>query len=75
MDYAAGVREVKAAWAAAGRSGAPQFNVFGMPPKQAAAEHMIETGFERLIFGLPSASAEQVLPLLDRYARLAEALG
>jgi hypothetical protein len=32
-------------------------------------------GFQRLIFMLPPAPADEVLPLLDTYAALAEKLG
>ena len=39
-----------------------------------AARRMIEMGFTHLIFGLPPAKADKVLPLLDQYAALAEKL-
>ncbi len=36
---------------------------------------MIETGFQRLIFMLPSEGEETIPPLLDRYAKLMESFG
>ncbi len=74
IDYAHGIRETRNAWAEAGRAGAPDFSVFGVGPDQGVAETLIETGFNRLIFGLPPAEADQVLPLLDRYAQIGFAI-
>ena len=55
----------------AGREGAPSFNIFGMGPDPEAIERMIELGFDRIIFGLPSADADTVLPMVENYAALA----
>ncbi len=74
IDYAAGIAAVRAAWAEAGRSGAPDFSIFGVGPDQARVEALIGLGFNRIIFGLPSADADTVLPLLDRYAEIGHAL-
>lgn len=71
LDYAEGVATVRSAWKARGRGGEPDFTVFGMPPKAKAIESMLALGFQRLIFPLPSADADTVMPLLDRYAALA----
>lgn len=73
LDYAAGVAEVRRCWQERGRDGEPQFNVFGVAPKRAAVESMRELGFGRQLLGLPSADADTVLPLLDKYAALAHA--
>jgi probable F420-dependent oxidoreductase len=71
IDYADGIRQTWAAWNAAGRSGAPDFSMFGVPPQQARVNELAELGFNRLVFGLPSADADTVIPLLDRLATLA----
>ena len=60
--------------AAAGRKGNPDFSIFGMGPDRARTEEMIQLGFNRVIFGLPSADADTVLPLLDRYAEIGHAV-
>ena len=46
--------------------------LFGAPTNPEALRGRIDQGFDHLIFNLPSASADEVLPLLDRYASLAE---
>lgn len=74
VDYADGMRRVREAWSAAGRSGEPDFSIFGVGPDEARARVLVEMGFNRLIFALPSADADTVLPLLDRYAALGHAL-
>jgi probable F420-dependent oxidoreductase len=51
-----------------------QLGLFAAPGKEDAARRMIEMGFTHLIFGLPPAKADKVLPLLDQYAALAEKL-
>jgi probable F420-dependent oxidoreductase len=74
VDYANGIAEVRAAWAAAGRSGEPDFSIFGVGPDEVRVRELIAYGFNRVIFALPAADADTVLPLLDRYAALAHAL-
>ncbi len=74
VDYAQGVKATREAWAAAGREGNPDFSIFGMGPDRARTEEMIQLGFNRVIFGLPSADADTVLPLLDRYAEIGHAV-
>jgi probable F420-dependent oxidoreductase len=74
VDYADGVRATREAWSAAGRKGEPDFSIFGMGPDRGRAEEMIRMGFNRVIFGLPSADADTVLPLLDRYAEIGHAI-
>ena len=71
LDYADGIARVRAAWAAAGRDGEPDFTMFGVPPKADELKRLGDLGFNRLMFGLPSAGADDLLPLLDRYAELA----
>jgi alkanesulfonate monooxygenase SsuD/methylene tetrahydromethanopterin reductase-like flavin-dependent oxidoreductase (luciferase family) len=74
LDYAAGVDQTREAWNAAGRQGEPDFSIFGMGPDQGRAEELIDVGFNRVIFGLPSADADTVMPLLDRYAEIGHAI-
>ena len=44
--------------------------LFGVRPDPEAIDRFRQMGVSRCIFGLPSAPAETVLPLLDRYATL-----
>jgi len=67
-NYAEGIAAVREAWAARGREGEPDFSLFGVPPKASAIADMQEAGFNRLLFGLPSADADTLLPLLDKLA-------
>ena len=73
IDYAEGIRLTREAWAEAGREGEPSFSVFGVGPDPAAVERLIGYGFDRLIFGLPSADADTVLPMVAKYAEIAHA--
>ena len=70
-NYAEGIAAVRKAWAARGREGEPDFSLFGVPPKAGAVADMQEAGFNRLLFGLPSADADTILPLLDKLASVA----
>ena len=45
--------------------------LFGAPDDKAQLQGRIEQGFSELIFSLPAAPAEKILPLLDSYAELA----
>ena len=74
IDYADGIRQTRAAWAEAGRSGEPDCTLFAATPNRDAVEKLIKLGFNRVVFGLPAAEADEVLPLLDRYAELAAAI-
>jgi probable F420-dependent oxidoreductase len=51
-----------------------QLALFAAPADEGPARHRIEQGFRDLVFPLPAAEAEKVLPLLDRYAELARRL-
>ncbi|MCR9279768.1 MAG: LLM class F420-dependent oxidoreductase [Pseudomonadaceae bacterium] len=73
-NYAQGIDTIKQLWAERGRAGQPDFSIFGCPPKRNKLESLVDMGFNRLIFGLPSADADTVLPLLDKYAELAGSL-
>ena len=68
IDYEAGIAALNEAWERAGRSGKPDLTVYGMGRNPAKVEAMMELGFNRILFGLPSAGREVVEPLLDGYA-------
>ena len=70
IDYAA----TREAWAAAGREGQPDFSIFGLGPDRGRVEELIEMGFNRVIFALPSADADTVMPLLDTYAEIGHSI-
>jgi probable F420-dependent oxidoreductase len=48
--------------------------LFGAPAKEDVVKQLTDAGFGHLIFGLPPAKADKVLPLLDRYAEIARKL-
>lgn len=61
---------------AAGRDPATvELGVFGVPPKPEVIEAYRAAGVARCILGLPPASADVVLPILDAYAGLVTQLG
>jgi probable F420-dependent oxidoreductase len=70
IDYAAGIAATRSAWRAAGREGEAGFSIFGVGPDEQRVEQLLALGFDRVIFALPSADADTVLPLLDRYAAI-----
>ena len=74
VDYADGIEQTREAWRAARREGEPDFSVFGLGPDQERARALIDMGFNRVIFGLPSADADTVMPMLDRYAEIGHAI-
>ena len=51
-----------------------QLGVFGVPPKPDLAKQLIDWGFSHLIFGLPPAKADKVMPMLDTYSEIAAKL-
>jgi probable F420-dependent oxidoreductase len=48
--------------------------VFGVPAKEEIINGLVEAGFERLIFWLPPAPEDEIVPRLDRYAKFIESL-
>lgn len=71
VDYAAGIGSIRAGWKDNGREGTPDFTIFGVGADPTRLDELISMGFNRIVFGLPAADADTVLPLLDRYAALA----
>ncbi|MFN0026011.1 MAG: LLM class F420-dependent oxidoreductase [Acidimicrobiales bacterium] len=71
-DLGAQITQIRQMATDAGRDPATlEFGQFGTPAKPEIVEAMIEIGLSRIVFGLPPAPADKVLPLLDRYAELA----
>jgi probable F420-dependent oxidoreductase len=74
LDYEDGIRQIRTAWTEAQREGEPDLSIFGVGPDEQRARELMAMGFNRIIFALPSADADQVLPMLDRYAALAHGI-
>ena len=70
-DYSQGIENTRAAWRRAEREGEPDFSIFGVAHERKAVEELISIGFNRIIFGLPSANADIVLPLVEKLATIA----
>ncbi len=71
FDPVAGMGQLRAAADEAGRDMSTlSMTVFRAPPDAAALAGYAEAGVERVLFGLPSADRDTVLPLIDEYARL-----
>ncbi len=67
----AGLADLRARAARAGRDMRTiSVSVFGAGPEPATLATFAEAGVTRAILRLPSEGREQVLPLLDRYAKL-----
>ena len=52
-----------------------ELGVFGAAPREEIVTGLIEAGFQRIIFWLPPAGENEVIPRLDRYAAFIESLG
>ena len=70
-DYSQGIENTRAAWRSAEREGEPDFSIFGVAHERKAVEELISIGFNRIIFGLPSANADTVLPMVEKLATIA----
>ena len=74
-QLAEGVKALREAAHRAGRRFETiQLGLFAAPGKEDAARRVMEMGFTHLIFPLPPAKADTVMPLLDGYAALSEKL-
>lgn len=69
-DFAASVKQLREAEKAAGRKKLG-ISLFGSSAKEDDIKRFADLGFDRLIFSLPAAPRETVLPLLDKYAEAA----
>jgi len=74
-QVAAGVKALREAADRAGRKfDSLTLGLFAAPGKEDAARGVMELGFSHLIFPLPPAKADKILPMLDQYGALAEKL-
>jgi probable F420-dependent oxidoreductase len=73
-DLAPWLAQLKTMAEEAGREPIP-VSVFGVRPTPEAIEELVALGVERAIFPLPPKGAEEVMPLLDRQAKLIEQYG
>lgn len=69
-DFAGGVKQLRDAEKAASRKKLG-ISLFGASGKEDEIKRFADLGFDRLIFSLPAAPRETVLPLLDKYAAVA----
>lgn len=75
-DLTGKMDEVRNAAAEAGRDPSEiEFGQFGTPPKPDILEGLAEAGVKRVVLGLPPASADTVLPILDSHAELVGKFG
>jgi hypothetical protein len=68
-DLAAGLKALAEAGKKAGRGKLP-VSMFGVGPHEEHVKKLLDHGLDRLIFALPPATRETVLPLLDKYAAI-----
>ncbi len=72
-DLAAGAADLRQRAEKAGRdSRSIPISVYAAKPEESAVREYAKAGAERAIFYLPSAGRDEVLPILDRYAKLAQ---
>jgi len=70
-DFAAALKALRETAERAGRrADSLSLTIPGVAPKEEEARRFVAMGFDRILFGLPPAGREIVLPLLDRYASL-----
>ncbi len=69
-DFAGGIKQLRDAEKAGGRKKLG-ISLFGSSSKEDEIKRLADLGFDRLIFSLPAAPRETVLPLLDKYAEVA----
>ena len=70
-DLAEGIADLRRRAEKAGRDPASlNVSVFGAKADEAGLRSYEKAGAERAILGLPSASRDEILPLLDQYAKL-----
>ena len=66
------LQKIKAALADRGRKSSDiTLAMFGVPADESFVNRKLDEGFNHLIFGLPPAKEETILPLLDTYAEIA----
>ncbi len=74
-DLAEGIADLRKRAEKAGRDPASlTVSVYGAKAEEATLKSYAKAGAERTILGLPSAGRDEVLPILDQYAKLVKAL-
>ena len=68
-DWSVYIKQLRDAEKQRGRKNL-SLSLFGAPPKEESLHKLIELGFERLIFGLPPAPRDTVMPMIDSYAKV-----
>jgi len=68
-DWPALIKKLRDAEKAKGRKKL-SLSLFGAPAKEDALKQLIELGFERLLFPLPPAPRDTVMPMIDNYAKV-----
>jgi probable F420-dependent oxidoreductase len=72
-DFADQITQLKQMAEEAGRDPESfEFGQFGTPPKAEIVDSLIEAGIHRVVFSLPPADADTVLPKLDKLADFAK---
>jgi probable F420-dependent oxidoreductase len=61
--------ELERAWSEAGRDGTPLVVPFGVMPSPGKIDHYASLGLHEVVLSLPSAPRDEVLTVLDSYAR------
>jgi alkanesulfonate monooxygenase SsuD/methylene tetrahydromethanopterin reductase-like flavin-dependent oxidoreductase (luciferase family) len=75
-DLFAGIASLRALAVEKGRDPKTiSVTVYGTPADADMLKGLRDGGVERAIFALPSAGSDKILPMLDRYAQVARALG
>jgi probable F420-dependent oxidoreductase len=67
-DWSALIKQLRDAEKARGRKKL-SLSLFGAPAKEDALKQLIEVGFDRLLFPLPPAPRDTVMPMIDNYAK------
>ncbi|PON18826.1 LLM class F420-dependent oxidoreductase [Candidatus Entotheonella serta] len=70
-DFKSRIDELNHLAAEAGR-GTISVSIFGAPPKPEVIEQYAEAGVQRVLFNLPPAPRDEVLPLLEAQAKVAK---
>lgn len=68
-DFPAAIKQLREAEKQHGRKRL-SLSLFGAPAREDALHQLVELGFERLLFPLPPAPRDTVMPMIDNYAKV-----